>query len=65
MTKIEWKRHWDDVKGNGDHDYRTCPQCQARLKTKRANERAGAIRAAYSDLGMIRVKGNLGGIYYE
>jgi len=66
MTKLQWKRHFDSVKTGGiAHDFEVCPLCLARLKTKRANERAKAIRAAYSDLGMVRVKGNLGGIYYE
>ena len=66
MTKQACKRHFDDVKVSGlEHDYKTCPDCQARLKTMRANERARAIRSVYSDLGMVRVKGNLGGIYYE
>jgi uncharacterized protein with PIN domain len=66
MTKQTWKRHFDKVKVSGvDHDFKVCPECQARLRTKRANERAKAIRAAYADLGMVRVKGNLGGIYYE
>jgi hypothetical protein len=48
-----------------DHDNRTCPICCARRKTKRANQRAKAIRSAYADCGMTRVRGNLGGIYYE
>jgi uncharacterized protein with PIN domain len=65
MTKLQWKRHFEAVKLDPGHDFKTCPECQARLRTKRANERARAIRAAYSDLGMVRVKGNLGGVYYE
>jgi hypothetical protein len=65
MTKQEWKRHWAEVKLEPGHDFKVCRECQSRLKTKRANDRAKAIRHAYSDLGMVRVKGNLGGIYYE
>ena len=65
MTKKRWQEHWQAVKADDGHDYKTCPDCQARLRTKRANERARAIRSTYSDLGMVRVKGSLGGVYYE
>ena len=65
MTKAQWQAHWATVKHDNGHDYKTCPDCRARLKTKQANDRARAIRAVYSDLGRVRVKGNLGGIYYE
>lgn len=65
MTKTAWKRHWEQVKLDSGHDFKVCPDCQARLKTRRANERARAIRQAYSDLGMVRVRGALGGVYYE
>jgi len=65
MTKTAWKRHWEQVKFDSRHDFKMCLDCQARLRTKKANERARAIRAVYRDLGMKRVKGSLGGIYYE
>jgi len=64
MTREKWLKHWAEVKDSG-HDSRNCPECKARMRTKRANLRAKTIRAVYADLGMIRVKGNLGGIYYE
>ena len=35
-----------------------CPKCKK-------NAAARARRAAYADLGMKRVRGNLGGVYYE
>jgi len=39
----------------GEH---CCPQCRAnRLRRER--------HQVYTDLGMVRVKGNLGGTYYE
>jgi hypothetical protein len=40
----------------------TCPECAARRRTLRA---ARARRQAYADLGMVRVRGSLGGTYYE
>jgi alpha-D-ribose 1-methylphosphonate 5-triphosphate synthase subunit PhnG len=64
MRKTEWKKHWIEVKDVG-HDSRECPICKARAKTIRANMRTKAIRSVYADLGMVRVKGNLGGTYYE
>jgi hypothetical protein len=49
MTKLQWKRHFDSVKTGGiAHDFEVCPLCLERLKTKRANERAKAIRSAYA-----------------
>jgi len=62
MTKEQW---FDHIKTAGEHDRNTCPDCQARMKTRRANARAKAIRQVYADCGMVRVKGALGGIYYE
>jgi len=62
MTKEQW---FDHIKTAGEHDRNNCPDCQARMKTRRANARAKAIRQVYADCGMVRVKGALGGIYYE
>jgi len=42
-----------------------CPECKARKKSREANLRAKNHRAAYRDLGMKRVRGSLGGVYYE
>ena len=62
MTKQEWQLHSMTV---GEHDRKTCPQCQARLKTKRANRAARERHQAYLDVGLVRVRGALGGVYYE
>jgi hypothetical protein len=62
MTKQEWREHRAET---GPHDGKYCPSCQARKKTIIRNVRAKSIRAVYADLGMVRVKGNLGGTYYE
>ena len=65
MTKLEWQIHWAEVKLNPLHDYKTCPKCQSRLKTKRKSSQAKAKRDVYRSLGMKRVKGSLGGIFWE
>ncbi len=44
---------------NGEH------VCHACMKRMRRNLAARAIRQAYADAGMHRVRGALGGIYYE
>ena len=62
MTKQEWQEHYATA---GQHDTRDCPQCAARRKTKEHNRSARVRRSVYADLGMVRVRGNLGGVYYE
>lgn len=63
MSKAEWSRHMAEVPF--PHNVETCPVCLRRVKTIKANAKARAIRLAYRDLGMVRVKGSLGGVYYE
>lgn len=65
MTKDQWLRHWNHAKNDPGHDVKSCPECQSRLKTKRHNASAKARRDIYNSLGMKRVRGLLGGIYYE
>jgi hypothetical protein len=62
MTKQEWAKHFESI---GVHDYSNCAECKKRRATKKACVRAKALRQMYSDLGMVRVRGNLGGVYYE
>lgn len=38
---------------------------KAELQRRRRNARARARHAAYTDLGMVRVRGAQGGVYYE
>ncbi len=42
---------------------RVCVTCAS--KNNKRNAAARAIRQAYADCGMVRVRGTLGGIYYE
>jgi len=62
MTREKWMEH---LKEAGEHDRSDCPDCKARRRTYRANLQAKAIRSVYDSLGMKRVRGALGGIYYE
>lgn len=75
MTKENWVKHIEDQAGhypiNKDdvvaHKAASpnCPVCKARARTRAASSRAKTIREIYTDLGMHRVKGALGGTYYE
>ena len=42
-----------------------CPECKDRRNTRRRNQAARAKHEAYLAVGMVRVRGALGGIYYE
>lgn len=42
-----------------------CPDCAARIKTLRANRHSRERHEALTSIGLKRVKGNLGGTYYE
>ena len=53
MTKSEWQAHYRET---GPHDTRTCPECQRRAATKRANARARERSSAMRDLGMRRTR---------
>ncbi len=80
MTKEQWTEHMESdglvapSKGGSveswraacrDHLAKSCRMCQLRSRTLRASRRVKEIRSVYADLGMVRVKGNLGGTYYE
>lgn len=39
--------------------------CEERVERKERNAAARARRQVYADLGLKRVRGNLGGVYYE
>jgi len=57
----DWKRAYAIHKANDPK----CTECAARRRTKRAAANAKAIRQTYADCGMRRVRGALGGVYYE
>ena len=79
MTRQAWQKHIDGLgvvrpSMGGDREaFRAflrvhrigCPECRARVKTRRANAGARMRREVYADLGMNRVVGALGGVYYE
>lgn len=52
---------------DGDNHCESCDQRMANGKrtTKRAQENRKAIHEAMTDLGLVRVRGALGGVYYE
>jgi len=62
MSKLEWQQHWQQV---GPHDTKTCSECAKRRKTKRANDNRKARDSALRSLGLTKVRGNLGGTYWE
>ena len=62
MTKQKWLEHMRKV---GDHDRRTCPECQARAKTWKANRARKDRDAVYKSCGLVKVRGLLGGVYWE
>ena len=81
MTKEAWKKHIEKTDGvvrpshGGDkerwydavlrHIIYGCRECEDRAKTKARNTDARTRRRVMADLGMVRVKRNLGGTYYE
>lgn len=80
MTKQAWFTHIDGVGlvrpslGGNRVEYAQqlkahiasgCAECKARLQTKRASGNARAKHEAYLSAGLVRVRGALGGIYYE
>ena len=48
-----------------EHLERKCPECIARRKTYRANQRRQDRDEAMKILGLVKVKGALGGTYWE
>jgi hypothetical protein len=78
MTKQTWLNHISEVTGLNPNDdgikeavryhgvmIPDCPECKARKATRKRNFAARAKHEAYTSCGMKRVRGSLGGIYYE
>lgn len=61
MTKTEWQKHRAEA---GPHAPETCAECQARLKTKRANARRRFREDAYRSCGLVKVIGAVSGRTY-
>ena len=62
MTKSDWQRHWQSV--IKPHNTKTCPDCKARLKTKRATSNRRERENTLRDLGLTPVKVD-GHTYWE
>lgn len=63
-SKAPWnKEDWESTARF--HRWNFCPECEARRKTSKANSNRQARHQVQLDCGLVRVKGNLGGIYYE
>lgn len=63
MTKAEWQKHHAEI---GPHAGKDCPECQARLKTRRQNQARKDRDQCMRDLGLVKVKGPVSGrIYWE
>jgi hypothetical protein len=58
-NKETWKQWYNDHLATG------CQDCRDRARTRKANQAAKAMRDAVASVGMKRVVGNLGGVYYE
>lgn len=68
MTKQQWKTHIIETGMTARQHvaaHPDCPLCAARRKTRARNEAARERAGAMRDLGLVRVRGNLGGVYWE
>lgn len=57
--KLAWKAQ------GMEHLANKCEACLDRRKTRKANHNASARHEALTSFGLVRVRGNLGGVYYE
>ena len=69
-TGIEWERATNEERHifravHHDHLETGCPECASRERTRRATANRRARSQAMRDLGLVRVHGALGGIYWE
>lgn len=62
MTRQEWLHHWRTA---GPHQIADCPACAQRRKTIRKQTAAKRKDDALRSLGLKKVKGALGGTYWE
>jgi hypothetical protein len=75
MTKDAWLEHIRNATGKSlptTADYAShraenpdCPMCKARAKTRKANANRKGRDEAYRSCGMTKVRGALGGTYWE
>jgi hypothetical protein len=62
MTKEQWREHMAEV---GPHSPDLCEHCRARRKTRRANLNRRCREDALRSCGLVKVRGALGGVYWE
>lgn len=62
MNKHQWQKHWAK---QGPHDTKSCADCNARRKTRQASQRKAERESILRDCGLVKVRGALGGIYWE
>jgi hypothetical protein len=62
MTKKEYQKHRIEI---GNHDTKNCETCKARLATVKANLKHRKKEDFLRSLGLTKVKGSLGGTYWE
>jgi hypothetical protein len=60
MTKEEFKKHIEDKHGRDN-----CSICKKYLRTKRAHQNRKNKEAILRSMGLKKVRGSLGGIYWE
>lgn len=62
MTKEQWIQHKLNTE---PHQPKGCPDCEARLKTRKALKARHDRDEAYKSCGLVKVRGALGGTYWE
>jgi hypothetical protein len=71
MTKQAWLEHASEAgyfnlsEEDRKNHVASCDACQSRRKTKRATRRRQDRDEAYRSSGLVKVRGALGGIYWE
>jgi hypothetical protein len=62
MTKQKWLEH---MRAAGEHDTHNCDQCEARRNTWAKNRAAKVRNQARRDCGLKKVRGTMGGTFWE
>lgn len=68
MTKQAWQEHYREAHGSKEAwlaARETCPECKARRRTRARSAAARGRQDAMRSCGLVKVRGNLGGIYWE
>jgi len=62
MTKAQWQKHRNEV---GPHSPEGCAECQARMKTRKANAARRMREEAYRDAGLVCGRDSMGRKIWE